>query len=85
MGAWVVLITKYPASAVAPYTLGVPPVGILAALIANGERMTALEVVGSVVVLAGLVAIVWPRRSPGAGRRAGSGAPDRAGSVRGRR
>ena len=64
MGAWVVLITKYPASAVAPYTLGVPPVGIVAALIANGERMTALEVVGSLVVLAGLVAIVWPRRSP---------------------
>lgn len=60
MGAWVVLITKYPASAVAPYTLGVPPIGILAALIANGERMTALEVAGSVVVLAGLVAIVWP-------------------------
>jgi O-acetylserine/cysteine efflux transporter len=64
MGAWVVLITKYPASAVAPYTLGVPPVGIVAALIANGEQMTALEVVGSLVVLAGLVAIVWPRRSP---------------------
>jgi O-acetylserine/cysteine efflux transporter len=63
MGAWVVLITKYPASAVAPYTLGVPPVGILAALIANGERMTALEVAGSLVVLGGLVAIVWPRRS----------------------
>jgi O-acetylserine/cysteine efflux transporter len=60
MGAWVVLITKYPASAVAPYTLGVPPIGILAALIANGERMTALEVAGSVAVLAGLVAIVWP-------------------------
>lgn len=64
MGAWVVLITKYPASSVAPYTLGVPPIGIVAALIANGERMTALEIVGSVVVLAGLVAIVWPRRSP---------------------
>lgn len=64
MGAWVVLITKYPASAVAPYTLGVPPIGILAALIANGERMTALEIAGSLVVLGGLVAIVWPRRSP---------------------
>ena len=68
MGAWVVLITKYPASAVAPYTLGVPPIGILAALIANGERMTALEMAGSVVVLGGLVAIVWPRRKPAAAR-----------------
>ena len=64
LGAWVVLITQYPASAVAPYTLGVPPVGILASFIANGERMTALEILGSAVVLAGLVAIVWPRRSP---------------------
>lgn len=64
LGAWVMLITKYPASAVAPYTLGVPPVGILASFIANGERMTALEIVGSAVVLGGLVAIVWPRRSP---------------------
>ena len=64
MGAWVVLITKYPASAVAPYTLGVPPIGILAALVANCERMSTLAIVGSVVVLAGLVAIVWPRREP---------------------
>jgi O-acetylserine/cysteine efflux transporter len=71
MGAWVVLITKYPASAVAPYTLGVPPIGILAAVIANGEQMTALEIVGSLIVLAGLVAIVVPRRSerPGSARR----------------
>jgi O-acetylserine/cysteine efflux transporter len=63
MGIWVVLLTKYPATAVAPYTLGVPPVGILAALIANGERMTAAEIAGCLVVLAGLVAIVWPRRA----------------------
>ena len=67
MGAWVVLITKYPASAVAPYTLGVPPIGILAALIANGEKMTALEMAGSLIVLAGLVAIVVPRRAGQAG------------------
>ena len=67
MGAWVVLITKYPASSVAPYTLGVPPIGIVAAMIANGERMNALEVAGSVVVLAGLVAIVWPRRGADSG------------------
>lgn len=64
MGAWVVLITKYPASLVSPYTLGIPPIGLLAALIANGERMSGLEIVGSAVVLAGLVAIMWPRRSP---------------------
>lgn len=63
MGAWVVLITEYPASTVAPYTLGVPPIGILAAVIANGEHMTALEIAGSLLVLAGLVSIVVPRRA----------------------
>ena len=63
MGMWVVLLTKYPASSVAPYTLGVPPIGIVAALIADGEKMTTLEIVGCAVVLAGLVAIVVPRRA----------------------
>jgi O-acetylserine/cysteine efflux transporter len=61
LGAWVVLISKYPASTVAPYTLGVPPVGMLAAALVHGERMNGLELAGAMVVLAGLVAIVWPR------------------------
>ncbi|MBW8802568.1 MAG: EamA family transporter [Catenulisporales bacterium] len=61
LGAWVVLISKYPASTVAPYTLGVPPVGMVASALVNGERMNGLELAGAAVVLAGLVAIVWPR------------------------
>jgi len=65
LGAWVVLMTKYPASVVAPYTLGVPPIGMLAAMVVNGERMNGVELVGAAVVLLGLVAIVWPRRTPG--------------------
>jgi O-acetylserine/cysteine efflux transporter len=67
MGAWVVLISKYPASLIAPYTLGIPPIGIVAAMVANGERMNALELIGSVIVLAGLVAIMWPRRTDDSG------------------
>ncbi|NUR58061.1 MAG: EamA family transporter [Catenulispora sp.] len=63
LGAWIALISKYPASAVAPYTLGVPPIGMLAAAVVNGERMNALELIGAAVVLVGLVAIVWPRRA----------------------
>jgi O-acetylserine/cysteine efflux transporter len=63
LGAWVVLISKYPASAVAPYTLGVPPIGMVASAIVTGERMNAVELAGAAVVLVGLVAIVWPRRS----------------------
>lgn len=63
LGTWIALISKYPASAVAPYTLGVPPIGMLAAAVVNGERMNALELIGAAIVLAGLVAIVWPRRA----------------------
>ena len=61
LGAWVMLLTKYPASAVAPYTLGVPPVGMLAAALVHGERMNAAELAGTAIVLAGLLAIVWHR------------------------
>ncbi|MFD0632548.1 EamA family transporter [Catenulispora yoronensis] len=64
LGAWVALMSKYPASTVAPYTLGVPPIGMVAAAVVNGERMNGLELAGAAVVLLGLVAIVWPRRAP---------------------
>lgn len=63
LGAWVVLISKYPASSVAPYTLGVPPIGMLASAVVTHEHMNALELAGAAVVLVGLVAIVWPRRA----------------------
>jgi O-acetylserine/cysteine efflux transporter len=63
LGAWVVLISKYPASSVAPYTLGVPPIGMLASAVVTHERMNALELAGAAVVLVGLVAIVWPHRA----------------------
>jgi O-acetylserine/cysteine efflux transporter len=39
---------------VAPFTLLVPPVGILAAWIALGETPGAAEVAGALIVLAGL-------------------------------
>jgi hypothetical protein len=53
------LLGRYPAGSVAPSTLGVPPVGMLAAFVAHGERVSGLELAGAVVVLAGLIAIVW--------------------------
>jgi O-acetylserine/cysteine efflux transporter len=59
LGGWVMLLGRYPAGSVAPYTLGVPPVGMLAAFVAHGERVSGLELAGAVVVLAGLIAIVW--------------------------
>ncbi len=56
-GTWTWLLGRHPASRVAPFTLLVPPVGIVSAWIARGERPSAAEVVGSLVVLLGLALV----------------------------
>ncbi|MDI2132238.1 EamA family transporter [Yinghuangia seranimata] len=53
-GLWFSLMSRYPASTVAPFSLLVPPIGVLAAAVVLGERPTAWDVVGGVVVLAGI-------------------------------
>jgi O-acetylserine/cysteine efflux transporter len=45
---------RHPASRVVPFALLVPPVGIAAAWISLGEQPNAAELLGAVVVLAGL-------------------------------
>ena len=59
--AWNSLLGRYPAAAVVPYTLLVPPVGIAAAWLAFGEVPQPLELAGGAVLLAG-------QKAPGAGR-----------------
>ena len=59
---WNSLLARYPAGAVVPYVLLVPPVGILAAWLAKGETPSALEVTGGVVMLAGVAAATVTRR-----------------------
>jgi O-acetylserine/cysteine efflux transporter len=63
-GIWNSLLARYPTSAVAPFTLLVPIVGIIAAWIVQGEQPTLTELVGGAVMLAGLAAAVlqWGRR-----------------------
>ncbi|HVY51152.1 MAG TPA: EamA family transporter [Devosia sp.] len=61
-GAWSVLLGRYPASTVAPFTLLVPIVGILAAMLILGERTTGLELAGSAIVFAGLLLNVFGPR-----------------------
>lgn len=63
-GIWNTLLAKYPTSAVVPFTLLVPVVGIIAAWIAVNEQPTLSEVIGGVIMLAGLAVavIVWRRR-----------------------
>jgi O-acetylserine/cysteine efflux transporter len=65
-GIWNTLLAKYPTSAVVPFTLLVPVVGILAAWAVQGELPTATELLGGAIMLAGLAAAVvqrW-RRGP---------------------
>src|ERR671938_1728965 len=53
-GVWYWLISRHPASTVAPFTLLVPVVGILTAWLVRGEHPTWGELLGSLVVLVGL-------------------------------
>ncbi len=64
-GIWNTLLAKYPTSAIVPFTLLVPVVGIVAAWVAQGEQPSLTELVGGSIMLAGLAAAViqWRRRS----------------------
>ena len=53
-GSWYWLMSRYPASTVAPFTLLVPVVGVLTAWLVRGEHPTWGELLGSLVVLVGL-------------------------------
>jgi O-acetylserine/cysteine efflux transporter len=52
---WSRLLSTYPAGQVAPLTLGVPVVGLAAAALLLGERISELQMLGIIVVLAGLL------------------------------
>jgi len=63
-GIWNSLLARYPTSAVVPFTLLVPVVGILTAWLVQGEVPAVAELVGGAVMLAGLAAAVLrPRRA----------------------
>jgi len=67
-GIWNTLLAKYPTSAVVPFTLLVPVVGIIAAWLIIGEQPTLTELLGGAIMLTGLaVAVIvrapWRARS----------------------
>ncbi len=53
-GVWYWLMSRYPASTVAPFTLLMPVIGITTAWLVRNERPTWGELAGSLVVLVGL-------------------------------
>ena len=64
-GIWTWLLARHPAGVVAPFSLLVPVVGILTAAIVLAEIPTALELLGGVVVVAGvLIGARRPRPFP---------------------
>ncbi|WP_322783833.1 EamA family transporter [Marinomonas pontica] len=54
-GLWSYLLSRYPAATVAPLTLGVPVVGLTSAEIFLSETVSAMQWIGILVVLVGLM------------------------------
>ncbi|HTL39887.1 MAG TPA: EamA family transporter [Pseudolysinimonas sp.] len=62
-GVWNHLLARYPTSAVVPFSLLIPVIGILAAWLLVREAPTPTELLGGAVMLAGLaIAVVVVRR-----------------------
>lgn len=61
-GVWSMLLGRYPAATVAPFSLLVPVIGMAAAMVLVGERFSPLEAGGAVLIMCGLaVAVLAPR------------------------
>lgn len=61
-GAWSLLLGRYPASMVAPFTLLVPVIGLTTGLFVLGEPMSRLDWGGSALVFLGLLLNVFGPR-----------------------
>lgn len=59
-GFWAYLLRQYPAAQVAPFSLLVPIVGIIAAALLLGEQFGPIRLGGMILVFAGLVIAVAP-------------------------
>ena len=61
-GTWSMLLSRYPAGLVAPFSLLVPIAGIGSAALLLGEAISGIEIAGSVLVFAGLLLNVFGPR-----------------------
>jgi O-acetylserine/cysteine efflux transporter len=60
---WMTLLKRHTAAAVTPFALLVPVFGIAGAGVFLGERPSALELIGAVLICAGLAATLRPARA----------------------
>ena len=63
-GIWSNLLSRFPAAAVAPFALLVPVFGLLGAALALGEEITAVELIGGALVMAGLALTIFGAKLP---------------------
>jgi O-acetylserine/cysteine efflux transporter len=61
-GLWSRLLSRYPASQVAPFSLLVPVLGISSSAVLLGERLGLLQMAGAVLVMLGLLINVFGAR-----------------------
>jgi O-acetylserine/cysteine efflux transporter len=61
-GVWSMLLSRYPAGLVAPFSLLVPIAGIGSAALLLGETISGIEIAGSALVFAGLLINVFGPR-----------------------
>jgi O-acetylserine/cysteine efflux transporter len=59
-GLWTGLLNRHPASRVAPFSLGVPIIGLAAGMVLLGERVNAWQWGGIVLVMSALWFVVRP-------------------------
>ena len=58
---WTGLLKRHPANRVAPFSLGVPVVGLAAGLVLLGETITGWQWAGIALVVAALACVMWLR------------------------
>lgn len=72
---WTSLLKRHPANRVAPFSLGVPIIGLAAGMLMLGERVSAWQWAGSACVVAALAVVVFGGRM--AARWLGTANPSR--------
>lgn len=58
-GLWGILLSRYPAATVSPFSLLVPVIGMSSAVLFLNERLSLWQVIGALLVMAGLVVNVF--------------------------
>lgn len=83
-GVWTWLMSKHPASVVAPFSMLVPVVGMTAAWIMLGERVRSVEAIGAALVVCGVLLGSVTRRPSGRAERIDRGREPQDGGAEGR-